>query len=65
MDHGYQLRRYHHRPSKIGESYQRTYIEYIWYKFDQVIPVVSHIEVSLPEKPITPNKIGEAIKGTH
>ena len=42
-----------------------TYLEYIWYKFDQVIPVVSHIEVSLPEKPITPNKIGEAIKGTH
>ena len=27
--------------------------------------MVSHIEVSLPEKPITPNKIGEAIKGTH
>ena len=27
--------------------------------------MVSHIEVSLPEKPITPNNIGEAIKGPH
>ena len=65
MDHSYQLRRYHHRPIKISESYQRTDIEYIWSKFDQFIPVVSHIGVSLPEKPITPNKIGEAIKGTY
>ena len=42
-----------------------TDLEYIWSKFDQVIPVVSHIEVSLPYKHITPNKIGEAIKNTH
>ena len=48
-----------------SKSYQMTDLEYIWFKFDQVIPVVSHIEVSLPEKPIPPNKIGEAIKGTH
>ena len=27
--------------------------------------MVSHIEVSLPEKPITPNNIGESIKGPH
>ena len=25
--------------------------------------MISHIEVSLPEKPITPNNIGESIKG--
>ena len=42
-----------------------TYLEQIWSKFDQVIPVVSYIEVSLPEKPITPNNIGEAIQGPH
>ena len=42
------------------KSYQRTYIEYIRSKFDQVIPVVSHIE-----KTITPINIGEAIKGPH
>ena len=47
------------------KSYQTSYIEYIRSKFDQVIPVVSHIEVSLPEKTITPNNIGEAIKGPH
>ena len=27
--------------------------------------MVSHIEVSLPEKPITPNNIGEDIKSPH
>ena len=27
--------------------------------------MVSHIEVSFPEKPITTNNIGEAIKGPH
>ena len=42
-----------------------TDLEYILSTFDQVIPMVSHIEVSLPEKHITPNKIGEAIKGRH
>ena len=42
-----------------------TDIEYIWSKFDQVIPVVSHIIFSHPEKPKTPNNIDEAIKGPH
>ena len=40
-------------------------LEYIWSTFDQVVPVVSHIGVSLPEKHIPPNKIGEAIKVPH
>ena len=42
-----------------------TYLEYIWSTFDQVIPVVLHIEFSLPKKPITSNSIDEAIKGPH
>ena len=42
-----------------------TYIEYIWSTFDQVILLVSHIKFILPEKPITPNIIGESIKGHH
>ena len=45
------------------KSYQRTYSEYISYRFDQVRPVVSHIEVSLPYKPPTPNNIDEGLKG--
>ena len=49
----------------ISKRYLRTYLEYIWSKFAQVIPVVSHIDVSLPEKPTTPNNIGEAIKCPH
>ena len=47
------------------KSYQRKYLEHIWSNFDQVIPVVSHIEVSLRDKPMIPNNIGEAIKGPH
>ena len=31
--------------------------------FDQVRPVLSHLEVCLPEKPITSNNIGESLKG--
>ena len=42
----------------IRKRYQRTYLEYIRSIFDQVRPVVSHIEVRLPEKHLTPNKIG-------
>ena len=38
------------------------YIENIWSKFDQVIPVVSHFEVSIINKHIAPNHIGDAIK---
>ena len=48
----------------IRKSYQMTDLEWIWSMFDQVIPVVSHIEVNLPEKHIAPNNIGEAIKVT-
>ena len=46
------------------KSYQRTYIEYIWYIFYQVRPVVSHLGFCLPEKTITPNNIGEVLKVT-
>ena len=38
-------------------------IEDIHYIFDQLRPVVSHIEVSLPEKLLTPKSIGEDLKG--
>ena len=43
--------------------YQRTYLEDICSRFDQVIPVVSHLEVHLPKKPPTPNNISEGLKG--
>ena len=36
----------------------------IWSRFDQVIPVVSHIEVHLPDKALSPKNIVEALKGT-
>ena len=42
---------------------QITIVEYICYIFDQVRPVVSHLEVRLPEKPLTPKSIGEVLKG--
>ena len=32
--------------------------------FDQARTMVSHLEVCLPEKSITPNNIGEALKGS-
>ena len=32
-------------------------------RFDKLIPVVSHIEVSLQYKYTTPNNFGEALKG--
>ena len=44
-------------------SYQRTYLEYIWSRFYQVRPLVSHLEVHLPEKSLTPKNIGEDQKG--
>ena len=39
------------------KSYQRTDLEEIHSRFDQVIPVVSHHKVTLPKKPLTPNNI--------
>ena len=32
-------------------------------RFDQVRPVASHIEVHLPNKPLTPNSICKGLKG--
>ena len=45
------------------KSYQRTDLEDIHSVFDQVVPVVSHIEVRLPKKPLTPKNIGEVLNG--
>ena len=45
------------------ESYQRTDHEEIRSRFDQVRPVVLHIEVRLPKKPPTPKNIGDALGG--
>ena len=47
----------------IRKSYQRTYLEDIYSIFDQFRTVVSHIDFFLPDKPLTPKKIGEALKG--
>ena len=44
------------------KSYQRTYLEDICFRFDQVGPVVSHLEVCLPKKPPTLKNIGEGLK---
>ena len=38
-------------------------LEYICSRFDQVRPVVSHLEVRLPKKPPTPKNIGDALGG--
>ena len=43
--------------------YQRTDIEDICSRFDQVIPVVSHLEFCIPKKPPTPKNIGEGLTG--
>ena len=45
------------------KSYQRTYLEEICSRFDQVRPVVSHLQVLLPKKPLTPNNLGDALGG--
>ena len=45
------------------KSYQRTDLEEIRSRFDQVRPVVSHLEVRLPNKPPTPKNIGDALGG--
>ena len=43
-----------------NKSYQQTDLEDIWSRFDQFRPVVLHLESCLPDKPLYPNKIGEA-----
>ena len=45
------------------KSYQRTDLEGIRSRFDQVRPVVSHLEVRLPNKPPTPKNIGDSLGG--
>ena len=63
----------HHCQNQCGESkvhiilhrsniYHRTDIEVIRPRFDQVITVVSHLDVILSEKPLTPKNIGEDVK---
>ena len=42
------------------KSYQRTDLEEIRSRLDQVRPVVSHLEVRFPKKPPTPKNIGDA-----
>ena len=55
--------------SKVNTSlcrrkiYQRTDLEEICSIFDQVRPVVLHLEVFLPKKITTPKNIGEGLKG--
>ena len=39
------------------------FLEEIRSRVDQVRPMVSHLEVSLSEKPLTPKTIGEALNG--
>ena len=65
-----ELQRYHNLRVKYKvnisicrtKSYQRTYLEEIWYIFDEFISVVSRIEVCLSEIPLTPNNIDEYLK---
>ena len=47
------------------KSYQRTDIEDILSRFDQVRPVISHLEVCIPNKPPTPKNIGGGLKVPH
>ena len=44
-----------------SRSYQSIYHEDINSRFDQVRPVVSNLEVCLPENPPTPENIGEVL----
>ena len=46
----------------INKIYQSIYIENIRSIFDQVRPVVSNLEYHLPDKSLTPKKIGEGLK---
>ena len=45
------------------KSYQRKDLGEIRSRFDQVRPVVSHLEVRLPKKPPKPNNIGDNLSG--
>ena len=45
------------------EELPKNISEEIRSRFDQVRPVVSHLEVRLPNKPPTPNNIGDALGG--
>ena len=45
-----------------SKSYQRKNIEKIRSIFDQGRPVVSHIEVCIPNEPPAPNNIGGGLK---
>ena len=45
--------------------YNRKDLEDIQYRFGQSKPVVSHLEFRLPDKPITPKNIDEALKCPH
>ena len=45
------------------KRYQRTDTEEICSRFDQIRPVVSHLEVRLSKKPPTPNNIGDSLGG--
>ena len=45
------------------KSYQGTDLEEIRFRFDQVRPVVSNLEVRLPKKPPTPKNIDDALGG--
>ena len=47
----------------VLNNYQRIYLEEIRSIFDQVRPMVSHIEVSLTKKPPMPKNFGEALGG--
>ena len=46
-------------------SYKKTDLEDICSIFDQVRPIVSHLEVRLPDKLPTPNNIGECLEVPH
>ena len=46
----------------IRKSYQRTDLKDIFSRFDLVRSMVSHLEVHLPEKPLTFKKISETLK---
>ena len=46
------------------KTHQRKDTKEIRSRFDQVRPVVSHLEIRLPKKPPTPQNTGEALGGT-
>ena len=47
----------------IRKNYQQTDLEDIRSIFDQVTPVVSHLDIRLPKKPPTLKNIGDALGG--